>query len=77
MHTSTTTDRETARRARVDAIRDGAITRSELGILWQHRRDLIGQHVVWMFDRAAGIMREHCGDTVEEAISKARRSRRR
>jgi len=71
-----TTDREAARRARVDAIRDAAIVRSELGLLWQHKLDPIEQHVVWWYDRQAGELREYCGATVKEAIERARRDGR-
>jgi hypothetical protein len=70
----TSTDRETARRDRVQQIRDAAITRSELGILWQCRRDLIGQHVVWWYDRDRGVMREFTADSLDLAIERARRA---
>jgi len=67
--------KESARLERVAAIRDAAITRQQLGILWQHRLDLIGQHVVYVFDRDAGQLREFIGATLDEAISAAKRWR--
>lgn len=75
MSTTRDAQSESARRARVDAIRDGATVRAALGILWQHRRDLIGQHLVWTYDRDRGAMLEYTGATVDEAIDAARAGR--
>jgi len=73
--TPTIDAKEQARLERVVAIRDGAIVRSALGILWQHRLDLIGQHLVFTFDRDADTMREFSGATLDEAIAAAKAGR--
>jgi len=71
----TPSGKEQARLERVAAIRDGAITRQQLGILAQHRRTDDGQHQVWWFDHDASTLRTFDGATLQEAVDKAKRWR--
>ncbi len=58
--------------ARIEAIRDAAITRAALGQAAHHELLPDGRHQVRLFDRSAGIMREWSGDTLDDAIAAAR-----
>jgi len=58
--------------ARVDAIRCGAIVRQRLGQAAQYRL-VSGQHEVSLYDRAAGRLRRFTGDSLADAIGRARR----
>jgi hypothetical protein len=61
------TQREAARRARVAAIRNGAIVRQRLGIRAGYRLLDDGEHQVSIDGRT------FTGDTLEQAIRRARR----
>ena len=65
------TAKESARRARVDAIRDGAITREHLGQAATHRLLPDGRHEISVYDRAAGELRQFTGETLDQAIAAA------
>ena len=65
--TPTTTD--TARSARIEAIRNGAVVRAALGQAAHHELLLDGRHHVSVFDQARGRLREGTGATVAEAIA--------
>jgi len=65
------TQQTLTRRARVEAIRDGAIVREALGLAARHSRTKSGQHVVSWFDQSAGRPRTSTGPTLAEAIAGA------
>jgi hypothetical protein len=62
-------DWEVARRARVEAIRSGAITRQALGITATYQKLPDGRHQVKIRGRTA------VGKTVQDAIAELRRDR--
>ena len=72
--TSTPSDRESARRARVAAIQAGAVARQALGITATYRELPNGQHQVTARDAASGQVRIGTGGTLSEAIDRARRA---
>jgi len=68
----TTRRTEATRRARVEGIRDAAVTCRVLGQAATHRRTPDGQHLVALYDRGAARLQTWTGADLTEVLDRAR-----